>query len=666
MFNNSLFFVQNRNLKGFRFFFLNKTCTMNKSHKLLYTLIIFFFLLLLYSFTQQNQNPEVIISVRYTARQNQLLAAINEFRSTLKSADNKSKLTAYSKVRAAFKQWEYLAEYKHPSLFKEKINGAPLPKMEENSFGAIIIQPEGLQVIDEWMGDLKNDSAHYFLDQLSLKLKKTIEQTPNNPSCYDHEILEAGRLELVRLFTLGLTGFDTPGTLSAISDARTVLLTLQQDIELFIPTETTENKIYRNQILAAFILAQNMFKQQQNFSQFNRAKFLTDVFNPLYSGLLDLQMNLMIPMPSEIRSTPSALNYNARHLFSNDLLNPWYYSGLPEKFRTEDVRKLGMLLFFDPVLSENNQRACASCHKPELAFTDGLPKSTATNFTGTVNRNSPTLINCVYSERFFHDLRAEALEDQMTHVVVDEKEFNTSQHKIIEKLQSSPEYTQLFQNAFVQYGSASINPQTLSFAISAYVGSLNSFNSPFDRYARGETKQIEADVLKGFNLFMGKAACGTCHFAPLFSGTVPPDFSESESEVLGVPVQWPSKKPQADNDIGRAAAKIKEQVDIYRHSFKTPGIRNIQKTAPYMHNGGMKTLEAVMDFYNKGGGNGIGLHFEYQTLSSDKLNLSKAEIKQIIAFMNSLTDYESLTTKPLALPKFNDSTLNSRKIGGVY
>jgi cytochrome c peroxidase len=165
---------------------------------------------------------------------------------------------------------------------------------------------------------------------------------------------------------------------------------------------------------------------------------------------------------------------------------------------------------------------------------------------------------------------------------------------------------------------------------------------------------------------MGKAACGTCHFAPLFSGTVPPDYTESESEVLGTPLQWPVKKPEADLDPGRAGARLKEDVEIYRYSFKTPSIRNIEITSPYMHNGGMKTLEAVMDFYNKGGGNGIGLNFEHQTLASDKLNLSKQEISQIIAFMKSLTDYRGLLDKPKSLPKFTDSTLNSRTIGGDY
>jgi cytochrome c peroxidase len=639
---------------------------MKKSEKILKIIFPVFALFVLLSFSQNNHSPESIISERYTRRHSRFLSAISEFRQALKKGNKQDVRQAYTALRRAMKQWEYLGEYKHPALFKEKINGAPLPKMEENSFGAVIIEPSGMQVIDEYMGNLNEDSSLFKLQALSISLQKTIDQIPNSSFCYDHEIMEACRMELIRLFTLGLNGFDTPGTLLALDDAQSTLNTLKEDINLFLNQQAAEKSKARSQIISAFDVAEKMLKPPHDFNKFDRAAFLTGVINPLYSGLLDLQNLLLIPLPAETRMGPFALNYKAPLLFSNEFLNASYYSGLPEQFRTEEVKKLGMLLFFDPVLSENNRRACAGCHKPELAFTDGLAKSVATDFNGTVNRNSPTLVNCVFSERYFHDLRAEALEDQMTHVVTDTREFNTTLHKIMEKLKGSDEYVELFTVAFKGYGANQINPQTLSFAISAYVGSLNSFNSPFDKYARGESAQIDENIIKGFNLFMGKAACGTCHFAPLFSGTVPPDFTESESEVLGIPQNWPTKKPLPDADQGRAAARLKEQVDIYRFSFKTPGLRNIEKTAPYMHNGGMKSLEAVMDFYNKGGGNGIGLQFEHQTLAAEKLNLSKTEIIQIIAFMKSLTDYEGLASVPSKLPLFRDSLLNTRKIGGEY
>lgn len=638
---------------------------MKKSNKILIvflTPVILFFLASL----KPIENPENIISEKYTERQNNLLKSLEDFRIAINTKNAKNLELKYKKLRSAFKQWEYLAEYKNPSLFREKINGAPLPKMEENSFAAIIIEPSGLQVIDEIMGEAPSDDFFINLRKLTDDLLHSIKEIPNNPNCYDYEIFEAGRTELIRLFTLGLTGFDSPGTLQSLEDAKIVIATLKTDFELFININNQVDVGIKNKLSSAFSRAEYLLNNQKDFNKFNRIVFLTEVINPLYTGILDLQKNLEIPFPTEIRNSPNPLNYSAPYIFSNNFLIPDYYSGLPKQYRNEDVKQLGLLLFFDPILSHNNQMACASCHKPNLAFTDGVAKSTANGTNGTVKRNAPTLINCVFSERFFHDLRAEALEDQLSHVVTDAKEFNTDHLSLVDKLYQSPEYVKLFSSAFKDYEKKSINPQTVSFAISAYVGSLNSFNSEFDRYARGETTIINDDIKEGFNLFMGKAACGTCHFAPLFSGTVPPDFQESESEVLGTPLQWPVKKPIADLDPGRAGAKLKEQVEIYQYSFKTPSIRNIEMTAPYMHNGGMKTLEAVMDFYNKGGGNGIGLNFKHQTLASDKLNLSKKEIHQIIAFMRSLTDYKNLTDMPKSLPKFNDTSYNSRKIGGSY
>jgi cytochrome c peroxidase len=166
---------------------------------------------------------------------------------------------------------------------------------------------------------------------------------------------------------------------------------------------------------------------------------------------------------------------------------------------------------------------------------------------------------------------------------------------------------------------------------------------------------------------MGKAVCGTCHFAPIFNGTVPPDYKDSESEVLGVPENPYVKKPKIDTDEGRGAALLKEKVFYNQYAFKTPTVRNSALTFPYMHNGSYKNLEDVMDFYNKGGGKGIGIVLEHQTLPFDELKLTNKEMKDVIAFMNALTDTSGITTKPNILPKFkNQPNWNKRKIGGEY
>ena len=171
--------------------------------------------------------------------------------------------------------------------------------------------------------------------------------------------------------------------------------------------------------------------------------------------------------------------------------------------------------------------------------------------------------------------------------------------------------------------------------------SLQSFSSPFDKYIRGEQADIPAEVKRGFNLFAGKANCATCHFMPTFSGLVPPFYNENESEILGV-LDDPKKTPRLDMDMGRNDNKIQsEQAWIFERSFKTTTIRNIEVTGPYFHNGAYSTLEEVIDFYDNGGGEGVGLGVSNQTLSPDALNLTDEEKSNLIAFLKSLTDLSS-------------------------
>ena len=130
---------------------------------------------------------------------------------------------------------------------------------------------------------------------------------------------------------------------------------------------------------------------------------------------------------------------------------------------------------------------------------------------------------------------------------------------------------------------------------------------------------------------MGKAKCATCHFIPLFNGVTPPKYIVSESEVLGVPVSLADSTLDPDPGYYGVIG-----VDAYKHAFKIPTIRDINKTAPYMHNGIYQTLDQVMEFYNKGGAAGLGIHLPNQTLSEENLQLTEKEKEDIIAFMNSL------------------------------
>lgn len=150
---------------------------------------------------------------------------------------------------------------------------------------------------------------------------------------------------------------------------------------------------------------------------------------------------------------------------------------------------------------------------------------------------------------------------------------------------------------------------------------------------RGEEANFTDEEKLGMNLFMGKALCATCHFMPLTNGTVPPFYAETEKEVIGVPETAANKA--LDDDLGFYWRYEKE---VHYGMFKTPTVRNVALTAPYMHNGVYATLEQVMDFYNQGGGGGLGFELEHQTLPFDNLELTQKEQKAIIAFMKTLTD----------------------------
>ena len=287
-------------------------------------------------------------------------------------------------------------------------------------------------------------------------------------------------------------------------------------------------------------------------------------------------------------------------------------------------------MFYDPVLSITNKRSCGSCHSPEKAFTDGLSTSVSLN-GGFVKRNAASLNYAALQHGQFWDMRRPDLESQTADVIANKDEMHGSLNDAALKLQQQASYKELFGKAFKP--NDSIKAWQIQNALASYIRSLAVFNSRFDQYMNSNASQLTKDEISGMNLFLGKAKCGTCHFMPLFNGTVPPSFSKTESEVLGTPANASGTMP--DTDKGRYN---QHQMPQLFRAFKTPTVRNISLTAPYMHNGVYKTLEEVIEFYNKGGGAGMGLQVNNQTLPADLLNLSKDEKKQLIAFMQSLTD----------------------------
>lgn len=194
-------------------------------------------------------------------------------------------------------------------------------------------------------------------------------------------------------------------------------------------------------------------------------------------------------------------------------------------------------------------------------------------------------------------------------------------------------YRAAFAGAFGGSPDTTVTALRVRQSLAAYLRTLTSMRSRFDRALTGDTLALTAEERAGFGVFMGKGACGTCHFAPLFGGVTPPLYLSSDVEVIGTTVSATSRA--LDPDSGRARI---DHLPIHVRAFKTPSLRNVARTAPYMHNGAFRTLDDVITFYDHGGGLGSGARIANQTLSADSLHLTVSERRAIVAFLGSLND----------------------------
>ncbi|MCB9290528.1 MAG: cytochrome-c peroxidase [Lewinellaceae bacterium] len=552
-----------------------------------------------------------------------------------------------AKTRYAFKRVEYLFDYFKTEYNYLYINGAPLPKINKEDVNGPIVPPNGLQALDELVFSEEAETEREKIAALATSLKERVDfivRIHLPLSLSDTQVMEALRSGIVRVFALGVTGFDTPGSGNGIEEAQASIAAMEQAFILFIGHVKdgaqeefgAARKLFRK---AFYTLGAN-----KDFDTFDRMAFLKEAVNPLYGKLLDFQIQNGIDT-GQVKY--QAQNFHARNLFEENFLSRKFYTQLSYiPLETPAAIELGKKLFYDPILSGNGEMSCATCHDPNRAFTDGLPKSRSHIPGKFTRRNSPTLIDATFSSRFFWDMREITLERQVAHVVHDTLEFNTDFYQIAERLQQDSAYERMFREVYGEIGGQYIYSRSIGNALAAYVNTLASFNSEFDRYVRNESASYPPAAIRGFNLFMGKAACGTCHFVPVFNGLAPPFYTETDSEVLGLTLGLDTLHPRPDPDPGRAENGIpKDARPHYLQSFKTVSVRNAALTAPYMHNGLFNTLEEVMEFYDRGGGAGMGLDIPNQTLPSEPLNLTEREKADIITFMQTLTDTSGLTVE---------------------
>lgn len=582
---------------------------------------------------------------------------------------NKELLTQkFKKARLSYKSIEPISAYFFANQ-ESFLNGAPLMSFYSEKVLADAEAPKGFQILEETLFATEKIDIHEAERLIKSMLNVLQEQQLKFKTLpvEDRQVFELLREELIRINTMTLAGFDSPVLGHSLEEASVAwkstytILTpyLERQRKLNHPALAKDiERLYHEGI--------NFFKTHTNFDHFDRAFFTRNIADPLYGKILDFHLSCFIETIDQVTNLPQRVNYKAKSIYASDFLNPQSFSKYGREPENEKLVQLGKLLFFDPILSGNNKRACASCHSPKLGFGDGRAKSLAFDGKSTVSRNAPTLLNVSLQNDFFWDLRSEHLATQIDHVVLSKDEFNTDFTEMVNKIRKSKEYVKIFSEAYhMPLSERSVSISSIKQSLVYYSRSLTSINTPFDQYMRKEVNQIDEQVITGYNLFMGKAACGTCHFAPTFFGTVPPRFYDTEGEVLGVPATSANK--QWDSDMGRFDNFKYYNFEFLKGQFKTATVRNVAITGPYMHNGVYQTLNEVVDFYNHGGGVGLGFEIADQTLPSDSLHLSNLEKQQLIAFMKALTDTSVDMTIPNRLPGFPaEMNLNARQIGGEY
>lgn len=506
-------------------------------------------------------------------------------------------------------------EYKHLSFFLEYfftseayVFNSP-PKYEIDEPFIEYEQPIGMQQMEAL---LYGDSVYFHKNDLAEEAEVVATSASGIPgllynfTASDAQLLESTRIELVRVMALYITGYDAPELKSGLAESIAALNSIDS---VYAAYESDSTHFYTQR-------AVKYLQVSKSFDAFDRLTFLTE-----YAMPLQRQLRMFAQARGFELNTTAALNGNADNLFSADALR---LQAFPGGATTADssLVKLGRKLFFDRSLSGHQDRSCATCHDPKRYFTDGQEKNSSLQ-GGLLPRNTPTLLYSGYQYSQFWDGRVKSLEEQVSVVMHNPREMDAIDDSVLHRLKAK----QVLQK--------NDDLHVLSNALAAYIRTLRPFNSPFDDYVAGNKKALTKQQQFGFNVFMGKAQCGTCHFAPVFNGLTPPLYNKTEFEVLGTPRYSDLLHPKPDADAGRYDFF---KINFYDGAFKTPTVRNAAMTGPYLHHGAFKTLEQVVDFYDRGGGNGIGLKRDNQTLSDKQLHLTAPEKKALVEFMQGLTD----------------------------
>lgn len=292
----------------------------------------------------------------------------------------------------------------------------------------------------------------------------------------------------------------------------------------------------------------------------------------------------------------------------------------PDNPTTPEKVELGRQLFYDPLLSASNAMACATCHHPDLGFSNAAAISPPR--AGAPGRNVPTVWNAAFNRHLLWDGRVESLEAQAVDPLTMANEMAAAPAEIEAELRAIPAYVELFDAAFGGREQA-VTFDNVTRALAAFERTLLSRNSPFDRYVAGDASALSPQEQRGLALFFSpQMHCAECH--------QPPTFAHETFRVVGVPSEDPGR-------AGVSPAGV-------RGAFRVPTLRNVARTAPYMHNGSLATLEEVVRFYADGAGRANGFPSVDPLLKG--FELSPQDLADLVAFLHALTDESGLPPVP--------------------
>ncbi len=622
------------------------------------------------AFRKQDESLEYLSNYneqigRFTEQQAVLLKLIEQ--SDLQSETEREKIKQQiAAAREHLKIADFWLRYLEPVSYK-KING-PLPVEWETEVFEKFEKPykregAGLTLAELYLEEPAVNKDHLAgLVLSSINALKVYQADSVTADLWDyHHFYLCNRLFLLNLAAIYTTGFECPDTSRIIPELRAMIRGVKKIYVAFnssfpsTPLPLAYLDLYENMLL--FCNAESA-----SYTRFDHFTFIRDFVNPLFA----LNQNLIREYGVITRSyVDYSLTKTSNSIFSKTLYNGQNAKGvflrLKDKEMLEELDKTGKLLFYDPILSGNNQRSCASCHSGTQYFTD-TSASTSFQFDhkNFLARNTPSLINVGFNHLVMQDGKHISLQHQAKAVITNATELGSDEKEVVKKVLSCADYKRTFTK-LLKYTpqETEITIDHIVSAITFYYSKFSGYYSPFDE-AMNERKPVNDEVKEGFNIFMGKAQCATCHFVPQFNGVKPP-FVSSEFEVIGVPADTSFRMLSPDQ--GRFVVNPAEET---LHAFRTGSLRNASHTSPYMHNGAFSALSQVINFYDAGGGAGRGLDVTNQTLSSDSLHLTQGEKNKLLSFIRSLDENISFEYPPEKLPVSHVKALNNRRPDGIY